>query len=208
MHPYFAASRVCSFALSLNKETRAEFSQLCHYLPLAMLLALVSRAGAEVGISLAKILLPSSKKGRCIFNGKMPHHHQHTTTIISIFIFRAPPRAKADRKMKTLLLTHLFLFTHAQVLAAAFSSSPSELTLPRSREDIVRQAAKYISAAYQNGQNLQSIRLPLSESMYANAEEGFVADRAIGWQGGPQETLRYLSPMVSNLLKQVKMTGS
>jgi hypothetical protein len=44
--------------------------------------------------------------------------------------------------------------------------------------------------------------------MYSNSEEGFVADRAIGWQGGPQETYRYLSPMVSSLLKQIKMTDN
>ncbi|KAL3782521.1 hypothetical protein ACHAWO_005296 [Cyclotella atomus] len=107
--------------------------------------------------------------------------------------------------MKTLLLIHLFVSIHAQIQAAAFSS---ELILPRNSEDIVRQAAKYISTAYQNGQNLQSIRLPLSESMYSDTEEGFVADRAIGWQGGPQETLRYLSPMASSLLKQIKMTDN
>lgn len=63
-------------------------------------------------------------------------------------------------------------------------------------------------AYLEDGANLQSIRLPLSESMYANTEEGFVADRAIGWQGGPQETFRYLSPMVSNLLKRIKMTDN
>lgn len=80
--------------------------------------------------------------------------------------------------------------------------------LPRNVDDIIRQAANSITQAYQNGCNLQSIRLPLSESMYANAEEKFVADRAIGWQGGPQETLRYLSPMVSNLLKQIKTTDN
>ena len=89
---------------------------------------------------------------------------------------------------------------------SAYSQSQPEPILPSSTEDIIRQAAKSISAAYQNGQNLQSIRLPLSESMYSETEEGFVADRAIGWQGGPQETLRYLSPIVSSLLKQIKMT--
>ena len=35
-----------------------------------------------------------------------------------------------------------------------------------------------------------------------------MADRAIGWQGGPQETYRYLSPLVSNLLKQIRMTDN
>lgn len=42
--------------------------------------------------------------------------------------------------------------------------------------------------------------------MYRDKEEGFVADRAIGWQGGPQETIRYLSPLVQNILKSIKMT--
>ena len=38
--------------------------------------------------------------------------------------------------------------------------------------------------------------------------EGFVDDRAIGWQGGPQETYRYLYPLVSNLLKSIKTTDN
>jgi hypothetical protein len=100
----------------------------------------------------------------------------------------------------------LFIITCHLFQVSAFPSSSPEPILPRNTDDIIRQAAKSISSAYQSGQNLQSIRLPLSESMYANTEEGFVADRAIGWQGGPQETLRYLSPMVSRLLKQIKMT--
>lgn len=51
--------------------------------------------------------------------------------------------------------------------------------------------------------NRQTIRLALSESMYSSKEESFVADRAVGWQGGPQETYRYLLPLVEQLLRQV-----
>lgn len=39
--------------------------------------------------------------------------------------------------------------------------------------------------------------------MYGTKEESFVADRALGWQGGPTETYRYLSPMAGQLLKDV-----
>ena len=37
--------------------------------------------------------------------------------------------------------------------------------------------------------------------MYSDKEEGFVADRAIGWQGGPQETIRYLAPLATDVLR-------
>lgn len=94
-------------------------------------------------------------------------------------------------------------------LGSAFSSRPSPPLLPTNPDDVIRQAAISISKAYvQDGINLQTIRLPLSESIYGDKEEGFVADRAIGWQGGPQETIRYLSPLVSNLLKKVTMTDN
>lgn len=98
--------------------------------------------------------------------------------------------------------------------ASAFSSSPPPLPptsalLPTSPDDVIRQAASSVSRAYtEDGVNLQAIRLPLSESIYGDREEGFVADRAIGWQGGPQETLRYLSPLVTSLLKKIKMTDN
>lgn len=108
-----------------------------------------------------------------------------------------------------MLMPHLrvFLFLLSTSNVSAFSSpTPVLSTNP---EDVVRQAANSISKAYiQDGINLQSIRLPLSQSMYADQEEGFVADRAIGWQGGPQETYRYLAPLVSNLLKKIKMTDN
>lgn len=108
----------------------------------------------------------------------------------------------------TRLLLCISNLLHVKAFSSALPPAPQP-TLPRNAEDVVRQAAKSISKAYlQDGKNLQSIRLPLSESMYSNSEEGFVADRAIGWQGGPQETYRYLSPMVSSLLKQIKMTDN
>lgn len=75
-------------------------------------------------------------------------------------------------------------------------------SLPSSSDAMVRQAARAISSALLNDRiHLQTIRLPLSETMYSDSEEGFVADRAIGWQGGPQETCRYLLPLVKQLLQ-------
>ena len=115
-------------------------------------------------------------------------------------------RCTGRTRIACLLIATYHLFN----VVAAFPSSTSsfEPILPRNSEDVIRQAAKSISIAYEYGRNLQSIRLPLSESMYVHTEEGFVADRAIGWQGGPQETLRYLSPIVSNLLKLIRMTDN
>ena len=74
---------------------------------------------------------------------------------------------------------------------------------------MVNQAAKAIRAAYHDaGLNHQTVALPLSESIYGDREEGFVADRAIGWQGGPQETYRFLQPLATDLLKRVdRQTG-
>jgi len=70
---------------------------------------------------------------------------------------------------------------------------------------MIRQAASAISTALLDDQmNLQSVRLPLSEAMYREAEEGFVADRAIGWSGGPQETYRTLGPIVRQLMQSVQ----
>lgn len=40
--------------------------------------------------------------------------------------------------------------------------------------------------------------------MYGDKEEKFVADRAIGWQGGPQETLSYLLPIAEKVLRETK----
>ena len=110
-----------------------------------------------------------------------------------------------------LLLSYLIADISLSSHVAAFSSQSSTQTpiLPSNPDDIIRQAANSISKAYlQDGINLQTIRLPLSESMYGDKEEGFVADRAVGWQGGPRETYRYLSPLVSNLLKKIKMTDN
>lgn len=77
--------------------------------------------------------------------------------------------------------------------------------LPIRPNQVVSQAASAIRHAFfEDNMNHQTIRLPLSESMYSNKEEGFVADRAIGWQGGPQETLRFLSPLVSDVLQSLR----
>ena len=66
----------------------------------------------------------------------------------------------------------------------AFSSSaPPPVIFPNSQNAMIRQAAAAISSALLNDAlNLQQIRLPLSEAMYGQSEEGFVADRAIGCQ--------------------------
>ena len=88
------------------------------------------------------------------------------------------------------------------------SSSATNRELPLSAASIARQAAISITNAMSDAGNAdcinkQTIRLPLSESMYGNKEEGFVADRAIGWQGGPQETSRYLIPLATEVLQEV-----
>ena len=90
----------------------------------------------------------------------------------------------------------------------AFSTTQTPI-LPSNPSDLIKQASAAISKAYlEDGINLQTIRLPLTEAMYSDKEEGFVADRAIGWQGGPQETIRYLSPLVQSILKSIKMTDN
>ncbi|KAL7435569.1 hypothetical protein ACHAXM_004732 [Skeletonema potamos] len=93
---------------------------------------------------------------------------------------------------------------------AAFSSQQQPLpnNLPNNPDDVIRQAAISITNAYESGVYLQTIRLPLSQAIYGNKEEGFVADRAIGWQGGPMETYRYLSPMVYNLLPRIRTANN
>ena len=97
-------------------------------------------------------------------------------------------------------------------LVSAFSSSSSPQSLPNqlpsNPDDITRQAANSITNAYESGIHLQTIRLPLSQAIYGDKEEGFVADRAIGWQGGPMETYRYLSPIVSNLLPRIRTANN
>ena len=78
------------------------------------------------------------------------------------------------------------------------------LTLPSGPDAMVRQAAAAVRRAFaDSGVNRQVVQLPLSEAIYGDREEGFVADRAIGWQGGPQETYRFLRPLASTLLKLV-----
>ena len=108
-----------------------------------------------------------------------------------------------------LLIFGVLLSFTSRVSVWAFASPSPTPVLPTNPDDIIRQAANSISDAFlQDGINLQTIRIPLSESIYADKEEGFVADRAVGWQGGPQETYRYLSPLVSNLLERIKMTNN
>ena len=91
--------------------------------------------------------------------------------------------------------------------------------LPTDPEAMLRQASLAITRAFEAGNDTttttttttlhrQTIRLPLSESMYGTKEESFVADRAIGWQGGPQEIFRYVSPMAQQLLKSVVSSSS
>ena len=53
--------------------------------------------------------------------------------------------------------------------------------LPIDPDDMVKQASLCVQKAWTEGKiNRQTIRLPLSESMYMGKEESFVADRAIG----------------------------
>ena len=81
------------------------------------------------------------------------------------------------------------------------SSALQELSLPSGGE-VVRQAARAVRRAFEEGGlNHQVVSLPLSEAIYGDREEGFVADRAIGWQGGPQETYRFLAPLAKELLQ-------
>ena len=87
-------------------------------------------------------------------------------------------------------------------------SAASVEPFPSSQSSVVKQAAAAITRAYQDGKiNKQTVRLPLSDAMYSDKEEGFVATRAIGWQGGPQETIRFLAPISSSVLRGIKTTG-
>jgi hypothetical protein len=87
------------------------------------------------------------------------------------------------------------------------SGSARPCYLPTTENEIIREASASISRAFvEDGINRQTIRLPLSYLMYSDKEEGFVADRAIGWQGGPQETRRFLEPLASQVLKKVQTT--
>ena len=94
---------------------------------------------------------------------------------------------------------------HALVLSVSSNSnsSPFPPILPSTPDQIARAAASAVHAAWRDGIYRQSIKLPLSEPMYGSKEEGFVADRAIGWQGGPQETLRYLTPLTMQVLQRL-----
>ena len=91
-----------------------------------------------------------------------------------------------------------------RLFIALWCSGASSLTLPSGPEAVVNQAADAVRRAYSSsGLNHQVVQLPLSEAIYGEREEGFVADRAIGWQGGPQETYRFLQPLAIDLLKRI-----
>ena len=85
----------------------------------------------------------------------------------------------------------------------------TSLSLPSGPGAVSKQAAASVRSAYFDSSiNHQTVSLPLSEAIYGDREEGFVADRAIGWQGGPQETFRYLLPLAIDFLKRVdRQTG-
>ena len=118
-----------------------------------------------------------------------------------------------DMQHQLSLIAHIisvicFISQYVTAFSSSSSSSTQTQILPSNPSDLIKQSSAAISKAYlEDGINLQTIRLPL-EAMYSDKEEGFVADRAIGWQGGPQETIRYLSPLVQKLLKSVKMTDN
>lgn len=105
--------------------------------------------------------------------------------------------------MKPLCAVIPWLGAVVGMLAEPASQRP---VLPTRPDAVVRQASAAVTRAFTEGAiNRQTIRLPLSDSMYSEKDEGFVADRAIGWQGGPQETIQYLSPLASQLLREVKI---
>ncbi|CAB9522617.1 Domain of unknown function (DUF1995) [Seminavis robusta] len=116
--------------------------------------------------------------------------------------------------MMTAILARTGTFVMVAILleqakcVTSLASSVPPVFLPTSQSAMIKQAASAIQTALLDDKiHLQTIRLPLSEAMYSESEEGFVADRAIGWQGGPQETYRYLSPLVRQLLQSVDTLG-
>lgn len=116
-----------------------------------------------------------------------------------------PRRAQsfqAARRMRT--TPNLQRCSSLFICILATTCSLQQPVLPRRANDIVRQAASAVRNALADGQHRQTIRIPLSDVMYGEKEEAFVADRAIGWQGGPRETLRYLSPMATQLLQEIR----
>lgn len=97
---------------------------------------------------------------------------------------------------------NVFALVNSPLSSSAASLNDAPLPFPTTCSMVVQQASKAIGLAFRDGMiNRQTIRVPLSESMYSDKEEGFVADRAIGWQGGPQETYRYLLPLASDVLR-------
>lgn len=102
------------------------------------------------------------------------------------------------------LLQHVLLFGSTE----AWSQPPPKAPyLPIAADEIVYQASTSISRAFaEDGIHRQVIRLPLSNTMYGEKEEGFIADRAIGWQGGPQESRRFLEPLATQVLRSLRIT--
>jgi hypothetical protein len=98
--------------------------------------------------------------------------------------------------------SYCFLFLLRVIQVSGFSVDDAPL-LPMGPDALLRQASSAVRAAMDDGIHRQTIRMPLSESMYSEKEESFVADRAIGWQGGPQETFRFISPLAQQLLRDV-----
>lgn len=108
----------------------------------------------------------------------------------------------------TALLALQFISLSCCTNAICGLSQQPQHALPSRPDEVVRQAASAVRKALEDGIHRQTIRIPLSDVMYSEKEEGFVADRAIGWQGGPQETLRYLSPLTSRLLQEIRPTSA
>jgi len=100
----------------------------------------------------------------------------------------------------------LILFRRVRGFSTPRRTGEAPPSLPTTPDQIARAAATSIHAAMmmqQGGIYRQTIKLPLSDGMYGSKAEGFVADRAIGWQGGPQETIRYLAPLTEQVLQRL-----
>ena len=108
-------------------------------------------------------------------------------------------------KTELLLCFSFLLICGVECFTASSPTSPTlPPLLPDSPDAMIRQAASAVQSAMEDDRiNRQTIRLALSEAMYSSKEESFIADRAVGWQGGPQETYRFILPLVQQLLRQV-----
>mmetsp|Transcript_12560 Transcript_12560/g.20925 ORF Transcript_12560/g.20925 Transcript_12560/m.20925 type:complete len:279 (+) Transcript_12560:38-874(+) len=113
-------------------------------------------------------------------------------------------QAASIRSIAIIAIQFISLSSVTVVVHGLSQPQQQQQLLPSRPDEIVRQAASAVRKALDDGIHRQTLRIPLSEVMYSDKEEGFVADRAIGWQGGPQETLRYLSPLASQLLQEIR----